>query len=289
MTARSRASLATQISNLLANNAGGDISAADVRSVVQDIVDSLNAGNINVNASAFTGNLSASDTTLEALAATLDALTVTADTDAPIATHDAAAPSHGAIRAKAQTNEDGLEGHIAQHPGAVVAGPPPDNSVGRTKLTVTLLADVDSHADQADLVAHETSAHNTDTAARTAAATAQSELDAHEATPHGEGGGDGQTAQQVAAAITTHSELPNIHHTPPTPGGGDGGVHTEQRVLQQDPVGSVDTTRKVIAGLGGDAYITKPRSSHQVDASGDFSNYTHNHWLGVRGERPEAP
>ena len=56
--------------------------------------------------------------------------------------------------------------------------------------------------------------------------------------------------------------------------------------MQQDPVGSVDTARKVIAGLGGDAYITKPRSSHQVDAAGDFSNYTHNHWLGVRGDDP---
>ena len=57
MTARTRTGLATQISTLLADNDSGDISEADVRSVFTDIVDSLNAGNINIAASGFSGNL----------------------------------------------------------------------------------------------------------------------------------------------------------------------------------------------------------------------------------------
>ena len=81
---------------------------------------------------------------------------LTVDVDGPIATHDQAAPSHGAVLAKATATEAGLEGHIAAHPGAVVAGPPADGTVGRLKLTATLLADVDSHADQAALDAVET-------------------------------------------------------------------------------------------------------------------------------------
>ena len=65
MTARTRAELATQISSLLADNDSGDISEADVRSVFTDVVDSLSAGNINIDASGFTGNLATSDTTLQ--------------------------------------------------------------------------------------------------------------------------------------------------------------------------------------------------------------------------------
>ena len=92
MTARTRTQLATQITTLLANNTTGDISAADVRSVVEDIVDSLNDLNINIDASAFNGNLSSNDATLDAVAATLDALTVNADAD--ILAHDARPESH---------------------------------------------------------------------------------------------------------------------------------------------------------------------------------------------------
>ena len=77
-----------------------------------------------------------------------------AEVDGPIAAHDAAAPSHGAIRAKAQANEDGLETHIAAHPGGVIAGPPGDGTVSRAKLTPALRADVDAHANQSDLVTY---------------------------------------------------------------------------------------------------------------------------------------
>ena len=76
MTARTRAELATQISTLLADNNTGAISEGDVRSVFTDVVDSLNAGNINIDASGFTGNLDTTDTTLQLLANALDELTL---------------------------------------------------------------------------------------------------------------------------------------------------------------------------------------------------------------------
>ena len=92
MTARTRTQLAAEITTLLGDNTAGNISAADVRSVVQDIVDSLNDLNINIDASAFNGNLSSNDATLDALAATLDALTVNAT--AEILAHDNRPESH---------------------------------------------------------------------------------------------------------------------------------------------------------------------------------------------------
>ena len=57
MTARTRSELATQITTLLLSNSPGNVSAADIRSVAQDIVDSLNAPNINIDSSAYTANL----------------------------------------------------------------------------------------------------------------------------------------------------------------------------------------------------------------------------------------
>ena len=117
MTARTRTQLATQITTLLANNTTGDISAADVRSVVEDIVDSLNDLNINVDASAFAGNLSSNDATLDALAATLDALTVNADAD--IATHNDSDAAHGPAiidhNARPESHENAIIGNIRLH------------------------------------------------------------------------------------------------------------------------------------------------------------------------------
>ena len=57
------------------------------------------------------------DTANDAALTAHEATTHGGDVDGPIAAHDAAAPSHGAIRAKAQTTEDGLASHIANHPG----------------------------------------------------------------------------------------------------------------------------------------------------------------------------
>ena len=82
-------------------------------------------------------------------------------TDADLTAHDDASAAHGGIEAQAQTTEDGLEEHIAAHPGGVVSGPPGDGTVSRAKLTATLRADVDAHADQADLEAHESTTHVT--------------------------------------------------------------------------------------------------------------------------------
>ena len=70
---------------------------------------------------------------------------------------------------------------------------------------------------QGEIDTHEASTHNTDTTARTAAATVQTELTAHEATPHGGGGGAGvdQTARDAAATaqgeIDTHEA--STHNT----------------------------------------------------------------------------
>ena len=80
-------------------------------------------------------------------------------TDADLTAHDDASEAHGGVEAQAQTTEDGLEEHIAAHPGGVVSGPPGDGTVSRAKLTATLRADVDAHADQADLEAHESTTH----------------------------------------------------------------------------------------------------------------------------------
>ena len=136
----------------------------------------------------------------------------TPDVSGDIATHDTAAASHGSIRSKAQATETGLEGHIAAHPGAVVAGPPADGTVGRPKLTAGLLADVDAHADQVDLDAHEASTHNVDSTARSEALAAQALITGHQAASAAHN-------TEIVARIATHAALPNVHHVP-----GAGGV-----------------------------------------------------------------
>ena len=143
----------------------------------------------------------------------------TPDVSGDISAHDTAAPSHGSIRSKAQATETGLEGHIAAHPGAVVAGPPADGTVGRPKLTANLLADVDAHADQvdldaakADLANHEGSNHNIDTTARSEALAAQTLIAGHQVASAAHN-------TEIVARIATHAALPNVHHVP-----GAGGV-----------------------------------------------------------------
>ena len=58
----------------------------------------------------------------------------------------------------------------------------------------------DAATAQSEIDAHEVSTHNTDTTARTSAATAQAEITAHELTPHG-GGGGGVTKTGAFAAV----------------------------------------------------------------------------------------
>ena len=143
----------------------------------------------------------------------------TPDVSGDISAHDTAAPSHGSIRSKAQATETGLEGHIAAHPGAVVAGPPADGTVGRPKLTAGLLADVDAHADQvdldaakADLANHEGSNHNIDATARSEALAAQTLITGHQVASAAHN-------TEIVDRINTHAALPNVHHVP-----GAGGV-----------------------------------------------------------------
>ena len=56
---------------------------------------------------------------------------------------------------------------------------------------------------QSEIDAHEASTHNTDATARTAAATVQAGLTAHEATPHGGGGGGSGVAKTGTYAAST--------------------------------------------------------------------------------------
>ena len=58
----------------------------------------------------------------------------------------------------------------------------------------------DAATAQSDIDAHELTAHNTDTTARTAAAAATAEITAHEATPHGGGSGSSTLAKTGAFA-----------------------------------------------------------------------------------------
>ena len=87
------------------------------------------------------------------------AQTAQARADSAFTTAEGAETTAEAAEGTADTTEEGLEHHIAQHPGAVVAGPPADNTVTRSKLSSALRADVDAHADTADLVAHEATPH----------------------------------------------------------------------------------------------------------------------------------
>ena len=139
---------------------------------------------------------------------------------AAVTTHDTATVSHGSIRTKAEATETSLETHIAQHPGGV-GGVPADNTISRAKLTATLLADVDAHADQTDLDAHEASTHNVDATARSEALAAQALVTGHQsaASPHN---------AAIALLIEAHRAVATAHQQP---GGGGGGV-SEARVQE---------------------------------------------------------
>ena len=189
-----------------------EAAAAAARAALQAELDAHEASTHNTDNTA-----RASAATAQAEIDAHEANHPTTDVSGDIATHDAAAPSHGAIRARAQANEDGLEGHIAQHPGAVVAGPPPDNSVGRAKLTANLLADVDAHADQTDLDAHADGAAPHPDAFTAAGATADANLRLHDrsAIPN-----EDPTHLDIRNLITAHAGTPH--------GGSGGGITLEQ-------------------------------------------------------------
>ena len=174
----------------------------------------------------------------------------TPDVSGDISAHDTAAPSHGSIRSKAQATETGLEGHIAAHPGAVVAGPPADGTVGRPKLTANLLADVDAHADQVDLDAHEASTHNVDSTARSEALAAQGLITGHQSASAAHN-------TEIGTLIEAHRAVATAHQQP---GGGGGGGLTISTTAPGNTPGTPD------AGDSGE--VSDGGHDHGIEAGG---------------------
>ena len=89
-----------------------------------------------------------------------------------------------------------------------------------------------------------------------------------------------QTPAEVVAAV--NSNLGNTAwQTPGEGGGGGGGTPTEQRVLQQDPVGDATTEGKFQIAPDGKAYSTIPDIQLGVLATGDFENFDHPMYIGA--------
>ena len=79
---------------------------------------------------------------------------------------------------------------------------------------------------------------------------------------------------EVTTAIATHTA--ETEH-----GGGGGGTHTEQRVLDQDPVGSAATDGKLQIASDGKVYSTIPDIELGVLATGDFAPFDHANYIGA--------
>ena len=174
------------------------------------------------------------------------------EVDTKVEDHDDSAASHGAV-------ESGLASHISAHPGAVQAGPPPADSVGRDTLTSALRDDVDAHADQADLDSHTSSPHDSDTTARNLITDHTAETHNHDQTARDEA----QTAQtlieghQIASAphteaidnrIANHTMDADAHHTP---GGGEGGTPFSAETITNFPSGPAHSDVQVVASNEG--------------------------------------
>ena len=80
---------------------------------------------------------------------------------------------------------------------------------------------------------------------------------------------------EVTTAIATHTA--ETEHG----GGGGGGTHTEQRVLDQDPVGSAATDGKLQIASDGKVYSTIPDIELGVLATGDFAPFDHANYIGA--------
>ena len=119
-------------------------------------------------------------------------------------------------RTAAAGAESDLASHVANHPGGV-GGIPADGAVGRTQLSPSVVTDIDAHADQSELDAHEASTHNVDATARSEALAAQGLITGHQvaASPH-------NTA--IATLIEAHRAVATAHQQPG--GGGGSGLPT---------------------------------------------------------------
>ena len=93
-----------------------------------------------------------------------------------------------------------------------------------------------------------------------------------------------QTPAQIVGAV--NSNLGNTDWQTPGEGGGGGGTPTEQRVLNQDPVGDATTEGKFQIAPNGFAYSTIPDIELGTLATGDFENFDHTNYIGAFGGDP---
>ena len=93
-----------------------------------------------------------------------------------------------------------------------------------------------------------------------------------------------QTPAQIVGAV--NSNLGNTDWQTPGEGDGGGGTPTEQRVLQQDPVGDATTDGKFQIAPNGFAYSTIPDIELGTLATGDFENFDHTNYIGAFGGDP---
>ena len=141
-------------------------------------------------------------------------------------------------RAAADTVETEFDSHVANHPGGV-GGVPADNTISRAKLTTALRDDVDAHADQTDLDAHEASTHNVDSTARSEALAAQAQITGHQSasTPHN---------TEITGLIEAHRAVATAHQQP---GGGGGGLTAA--AITALPAGATNSNTEIPSVHGG--------------------------------------
>ena len=167
-----------------------------------------------------------------------------------------------AAAAEAQTD---IDEHEANHPTGGGGGT--DQTARDAALAAQQAADTAQGAAdtaQGEIDTHEASTHNTDSVARNRGATARTE------------------AQDAQTDIDDHI----ANH--PGNGGGNGTPHTEQRVLQQDPMGSAATLGKFQIDPTGNAYGTVPDTELGVLATGDFTVFNHADYAGELDFEPNA-
>ena len=120
------------------------------------------------------------------------------------------------------------------------------------------------------------SGDGTDQVARDAADAAQAEIDAHEAATHNTdpvARNRGTTARNEAQAAQEDIDEHEVDH--PT-----------QRVLNQDPNADADTLGKFQIDPQGNAYTTTPDTEHGTAQSADFARFTHADYIGELSGEP---
>ena len=157
--------------------------------------------------------------------------------------------------------------------------------------TLTIAASGGGAGDGTDQTARDAAlaAQQAADTAQGAADTAQGEIDTHEASTHN----TDQTARNRGATARTEAQeaqttVDDHIANHPGNGGGNGTPHTEQRVLQQDPMGSAATLGKFQIDPTGNAYGTVPDTELGVLATGDFTVFNHADYAGELDFEPNA-